>query len=256
MTKDMLVHDESGPRSVSLQIWDTAGFYFYLGQERFQSIGVSFYRGADCLVLVYDVSDPDSLTSMSNWLKQFLNYSYIENADEFPILIVGNKVDLPAKVQSNQVLAMADLLKMQCIEHKRKLTSLPREPPLAHHRYRRQFGREEANPRESIISFHTAHSEIDDFDIKSRSRRQSQVSIQSDKTEIQELPMAILNGFNHDDIPIFYTSAKQGKGIQDVFQFIATHVKPRVDDLNFAFSHQGVINVTTAKQSSSGCCNY
>ena len=33
------------------QIWDTAG------QERFQSLGTAFFRGADCCVLVFDVTE-------------------------------------------------------------------------------------------------------------------------------------------------------------------------------------------------------
>ncbi len=36
---------------VTLQIWDTAG------QERFQSLGSAFYRGADCCVIVYDLTN-------------------------------------------------------------------------------------------------------------------------------------------------------------------------------------------------------
>ena len=36
--------------TVNLQMWDTAG------QERFQALCKAFYRGADCCVLVYDVT--------------------------------------------------------------------------------------------------------------------------------------------------------------------------------------------------------
>ena len=41
------------PRSTSplTQIWDTAG------QEKFRSLGGAFYRGADCCVLVYDITN-------------------------------------------------------------------------------------------------------------------------------------------------------------------------------------------------------
>lgn len=48
------------------QIWDTAG------QERFRAMGSAFYRGSDCCVLVYDISDkkvnhfPYSLLKISN----------------------------------------------------------------------------------------------------------------------------------------------------------------------------------------------
>ena len=38
-------------KNYSLQVWDTAG------QERFQSIGSAFYRGSDCCVIVYDITN-------------------------------------------------------------------------------------------------------------------------------------------------------------------------------------------------------
>ena len=38
-------------RILVIQIWDTAG------QEKFRSLGGAFYRGADCCVLVYDITN-------------------------------------------------------------------------------------------------------------------------------------------------------------------------------------------------------
>ena len=54
-----------GETQVSLQLWDTAG------QERFQSLCVTFYRGADCCVLVYDVSRRDSYDRLVKWKDAF-----------------------------------------------------------------------------------------------------------------------------------------------------------------------------------------
>ena len=54
-----------GETQVSLQLWDTAG------QERFQSLCVTFYRGADCCVLVYDVSRRDSYDRLQKWKAAF-----------------------------------------------------------------------------------------------------------------------------------------------------------------------------------------
>ncbi|KAH9297070.1 hypothetical protein KI387_028752, partial [Taxus chinensis] len=48
-------------------IWDTAG------QERFHSLGVGFYRGEDCCVLVYDVNVAKSFTNLHNWYNEFVN---------------------------------------------------------------------------------------------------------------------------------------------------------------------------------------
>jgi GTPase SAR1 family protein len=46
------------------------------GQERFQSLGVSFYRGADSCVLVYDVTSTDSFRSLDAWRDEFLIVSF------------------------------------------------------------------------------------------------------------------------------------------------------------------------------------
>jgi Ras-related protein Rab-7A len=46
---------------VTLQIWDTAG------QERYQSLGTAFYRGADCCMLIYDITNLQSFENMQMW---------------------------------------------------------------------------------------------------------------------------------------------------------------------------------------------
>ena len=46
------------------QPWDTAG------QEWFQSLGVTFSRGADCCVLVYDVDSSKSFETLDSWQKE------------------------------------------------------------------------------------------------------------------------------------------------------------------------------------------
>jgi GTPase SAR1 family protein len=59
-----------------LQIWDTAG------QERFRTITTSYFRGAQGILLVYDVTDRQTFVSIRNWVAQiqmvrgFLFFSY------------------------------------------------------------------------------------------------------------------------------------------------------------------------------------
>eukprot|EP01084_Bolivina_argentea_P090893 163700_1 len=72
--------------SITLQIWDTAG------QERFQSLGNSFYRGADGCILVYDITKKNTLKKISHWKSQFESINGQSN--EFPFLLLGNKYDL------------------------------------------------------------------------------------------------------------------------------------------------------------------
>mmetsp|Transcript_23259 Transcript_23259/g.32521 ORF Transcript_23259/g.32521 Transcript_23259/m.32521 type:complete len:203 (-) Transcript_23259:414-1022(-) len=81
---------------VKLQIWDTAG------QERFRTITSAYYRGADGVILVYDVTSSDSFKHVEDWLEQVNKYASEDTAK----LIVGNKADLikDKKVSSDEAL--------------------------------------------------------------------------------------------------------------------------------------------------------
>ncbi|KAL6514567.1 hypothetical protein OROGR_020146 [Orobanche gracilis] len=84
LTKEVQFED----RVFTLQIWDTAG------QERFQSLGVAFYRGADCCVLVYDVNVMKSFDNLNNWREEFLIQASPSDPENFPFVVIGNKVDV------------------------------------------------------------------------------------------------------------------------------------------------------------------
>jgi Ras-related protein Rab-7A len=83
LTKEVMIDD----KLVTLQIWDTAG------QERFQSLGVAFYRGADACILVYDITNPNSFEKLNKWRSEFINQANISEPDNFPFVVIGNKVD-------------------------------------------------------------------------------------------------------------------------------------------------------------------
>ncbi|KAK1264705.1 hypothetical protein QJS04_geneDACA023592 [Acorus gramineus] len=84
LTKEVQFED----RLFTLQIWDTAG------QERFQSLGVAFYRGADCCVLVYDVNVAKSFDNLNNWREEFLIQASPSDPENFPFVVLGNKIDV------------------------------------------------------------------------------------------------------------------------------------------------------------------
>jgi Ras-related protein Rab-7A len=72
---------------VTLQIWDTAG------QEKFQSLGYAFYRGADCCALVYDLTSAQSFESLDRWKKGFIDNAGPSDPSTFPFVCLGNKLD-------------------------------------------------------------------------------------------------------------------------------------------------------------------
>ncbi|XP_067551542.1 EF-hand calcium-binding domain-containing protein 4B [Pseudorca crassidens] len=68
---------------VALQLWDTAG------QERYRCITQQFFRKADGVVVMYDLTARQSFLAVRPWL------SSVEEAvgDRIPVLLLGNKVD-------------------------------------------------------------------------------------------------------------------------------------------------------------------
>jgi len=73
---------------VKLTIWDTAG------QERFRTLTSSYYRGAQGVVLVYDISSAESFDHVKQWMAEVQMYTTVPDVIT---LLVGNKVDKRAK---------------------------------------------------------------------------------------------------------------------------------------------------------------
>ena len=95
-------------KTVKLQIWDTAG------QERFQTITTSYYRGANGIILVYDVTELESFENIKKWLQAIDRYASTEVCK----LLVGNKSDLASKKKVDYATAkeFADEAKMPFLE--------------------------------------------------------------------------------------------------------------------------------------------
>lgn len=70
--------------SAKLAIWDTAG------QERFRTLTPSYYRGAQGVILVYDVTKRDTFTRLENWLNELETYC---TRNDLVKMLVGNKID-------------------------------------------------------------------------------------------------------------------------------------------------------------------
>lgn len=72
-----------GDSQVALQLWDTAG------QERYRCITQQFFRKADGVIVMYDLTAKQSFLSVRQWL------SSVEEAvgDRVPVLLLGNKID-------------------------------------------------------------------------------------------------------------------------------------------------------------------
>jgi hypothetical protein len=68
---------------VKIQIWDTAG------QERFRTITRSYFRGADGIILVYNIADRRSFDSIRVWVQQIEK----DGSTDVSKALVGNKCE-------------------------------------------------------------------------------------------------------------------------------------------------------------------
>lgn len=78
---------ERSNKVVKLQLWDTAG------QERFRTITHSYYRGAHGIMLVFDVTNPESFENVATWMKDVRRFGI----DGAPMILIGNKTDCVGK---------------------------------------------------------------------------------------------------------------------------------------------------------------
>ncbi|CAO1632108.1 unnamed protein product [Sympodiomycopsis kandeliae] len=81
LTQTLKLDDQT---TIKFEIWDTAG------QERYKGLAPMYYRNANCAVVVYDVTQPQSLEKAKAWIRELQR-----QADPNVIIaLAGNKADL------------------------------------------------------------------------------------------------------------------------------------------------------------------
>lgn len=63
---------------------------FFLIFDCDENLGPAFYRGADCCVLVYDITNPKSFESLDSWRDEFLMQGNPKDPENFPFIVLGN----------------------------------------------------------------------------------------------------------------------------------------------------------------------
>jgi len=89
---------------LNYDIWDTAG------QERYRGLASLYYRGAAAAILVYDVTNAESLEKARYWVGELRRAADVGECEGIVIVLVGNKIDLEANrvVSTNAGRAMAE----------------------------------------------------------------------------------------------------------------------------------------------------
>ncbi|MHA1212375.1 MAG: Rab family GTPase, partial [Candidatus Heimdallarchaeota archaeon] len=94
LTKNLTIDDAT----IKLQLWDTGG------QEFVMSLLPFYFSGAHGGVLVFDITNRNTFTSLDYWLKQIR-----QNAKDIPVVLAGNKIDIAnqRKISSEEAQAFA-----------------------------------------------------------------------------------------------------------------------------------------------------
>jgi len=76
-------------KEIKYQIWDLAG------QPRFKFVRSSFYKGSHAVIMVFDLTEIESLFNLFSWKQEvFKNIGYV-----IPLMILGNKNDLQDPIE-------------------------------------------------------------------------------------------------------------------------------------------------------------
>ena len=87
--KTMIVMD----KIVKVQVWDTAG------QERYRSITNAYYRGAEGILIVFDVTNRETFKNIENWIKEVTVFT----GNDVVIVSLGNKSDLKKSITKSDI---------------------------------------------------------------------------------------------------------------------------------------------------------
>lgn len=99
---------KSESETIIAKIWDTAG------QEKFRTITKSFYKQANGILLVFDLTDRESFDKLHSWVSN-INETAEEDVVKF---LVGNKLDIAESraVNREEALKIASEYDMRYFE--------------------------------------------------------------------------------------------------------------------------------------------
>ena len=85
---------ELSNKLIRLKIWDTAG------QERFKSLTKNFFKNAQGVILVYDVTNKETFNNLKNWISS--TKENVSSDKNLKAIIIGNKIDLVSSREVNK----------------------------------------------------------------------------------------------------------------------------------------------------------
>ena len=101
-----------------LIIWDT------VGQERYRSLPKKYYQNVNGILLLFDISEKKSFENISHWIENIndnIKRRFTEESNNLIITLIGNKIDLERKVNSEEINKLIKELNIKYFEVSCKL---------------------------------------------------------------------------------------------------------------------------------------
>jgi small GTP-binding protein len=93
-----------------LILWDLGG------QAHFACVRPSFYRGARCALVVFDLANRGSFYDVRAWIRELRRHTE-QNGERIPFVLVGNKADLlEREVDQSEAEALAAEMQVPYVE--------------------------------------------------------------------------------------------------------------------------------------------
>ena len=103
-TKEVTIND----KLIRVKIWDTAG------QEQYKALTKNFYRNSDGVIIVYDVTNKSTFEKVQEWVQSIGEYT--DSEKNIQKVLVGNKIDLPRQVTTEEGQKLADMYSIPFFE--------------------------------------------------------------------------------------------------------------------------------------------
>ncbi|KAG1778673.1 ras-domain-containing protein [Suillus placidus] len=173
----------------------------------------AFFRGADAVLLMFDVSAPETMHALTKWWEEFKHRAPVsdEEVNNFCCVVVGNKMDLYRSIPPRPS-ARIDIQNHRKPSKSRSRSSTPHASTSLYGTF-----------RSGVTSFHTPSSSLSDVYAGARSsplpglfmKGQRPTTLPQPDPDLS-LPSAL------PDLPdtgpkLFFTSAKTGTGVSDTF---------------------------------------
>ena len=90
--------EEISGKLIRIKIWDTAG------QEQYKSITKNFFRNANGVLVVYDVTNKTSFNKVKDWIQSIKENSNVD----IKVILIANKIDIERTITSQEGQKLAE----------------------------------------------------------------------------------------------------------------------------------------------------